>query len=83
LIQDGTPRGRSKEEVDGFVRKSALKYFETSAKSGDGIEDIFQEIADTFIAKGDDSYSTGSVTIQPVKPGNGNYPEEKKKKCCE
>jgi len=51
LIQEGTDRGRPFQEVREYSMKIGAKVFETSSKSGDGIEELFHDIAETYVGK--------------------------------
>jgi len=85
LIQEGTERGRSASEVKEYSLKIGAKVFETSSKSGDGIDELFHDIAETYLIKLS-SGTGGNGTNQPeggiskVKVNSAGV--EKEKKCC-
>jgi len=68
------------DDVKEYSLKIGAKFFETSAKTGAGIEELFQDIADVFVRK--ESSPNGSSHVK----GNANVttvstPPEKKR-CC-
>ena len=83
------------EEGLAFARKNGLVFFETSAKTAQGVEDTFSQAAREIyqgICSG--KYDTQSGEVQGIKPGNmdlpkvpsgptlGQTPEIKKKDGC-
>jgi len=80
LIQDGTPRSHSEEEIKSYAKSISARIYETSAKSGGGIEELFQEIATNFVLslEGGAPRESLSSKIDPSKPAE----EPKQKKCC-
>jgi len=83
LIQEGTERGRSAAEVKEYASKIGGKVFESSSKTGDGIEELFQDIAESYISKMASGGSGGThghtEGTSKVKVNTG---VEKDKKCC-
>eukprot|EP01116_Phalansterium_solitarium_P019834 TRINITY_DN5683_c0_g1_i1.p1 TRINITY_DN5683_c0_g1~~TRINITY_DN5683_c0_g1_i1.p1 ORF type:complete len:197 (+),score=68.78 TRINITY_DN5683_c0_g1_i1:114-704(+) len=51
LYKNGVDRRPSAEEVAAFARSIGAKLFETSAKTGAGIDDLFYEIARSYVAR--------------------------------
>jgi small GTP-binding protein len=45
----------SQEEIDEFISKNNLKHFKTSAKTGENVEELFDEIAKTCLTFYDSS----------------------------
>jgi len=81
LIEEGLSRGNNAEEIKQYTRGIGAKSYETSAKTGLGIEPIFQEIADSFVD------SKGTAPEPPKDSGAKVNPTEtpdkpKEKKCC-
>jgi len=80
LVQEGTDRGRSSTEVREYASKIGAKVFESSSKTGDGIEELFQDIAETYVSKmGGMSGQTHGDGLAKVKV---NPPVQDPKKCC-
>jgi len=80
LIQEGTDRGRSASEVKEYASKIGSKVFETSSKTGDGIEELFYDIAETYVAKS--SSGSGYFQAEGASKVKVNTGEEQQKKCC-
>jgi len=78
LVQEGTDRGRSQQEVKEYANKINAKVFETSSKTGEGIEQLFQDIADVYILR----MTNGTHQQEGFSKVKINTPEEKQKKCC-
>ena len=84
LVQEGTERGRTPEEVKDYTKKIDAKVFETSAKTGQGIDELFQDIAETYVRKlsgGGDQSSTSSST-STIQHNNAAVETKQHKKCC-
>jgi len=87
LVQENpSMRGHSADEIRNYAKSMGCKSYEASAKSGAGIEALFQDIADNFIFKSNpaiggssESSKDNSTKIVPF-----DTPAEKKqeKKCC-
>jgi len=67
----------SQDEVRQFATKMNARVFQTSAKTGEGIEDVFQAIAENFL-HGEDSPRHN----ENIKPGSGVQNGDRPKKCC-
>jgi len=82
LVQEGMDRGRSLQEVKEYATKINAKVFETSSKTGEGIEPLFQDIADVYISKmtgaAHQQEGVSKVKVNTSSPSS----EEKQKKCC-
>ena len=74
-------RDISKEDAKKFAQEHNYKYFETSAKSGVGVDELFREIVNQILEKKDKTDEVKeerkSVKLQSDK---GNT--QKKKGCC-
>jgi len=85
LIQEGTERGRSASEVKEYALKIGAKVFETSSKSGDGIDELFHDIAETYLIKlttGNGGNGTNQTEGGTSKVKVNTAGVEKEKKCC-
>ena len=75
-------RDISAEDAKKFAQENNFKYFETSAKSGIGVDELFREIVNQILEKKDKTEDTKderkSYKLQNDK-GNTN---QKKKGCC-
>jgi len=72
-------RATNKEEVLDYAKSIGAHVFETSSKTGDGIEELFTAIATSYARQLEAPSSTRSNTISPNSNGS-NQPKEKK--CC-
>ena len=74
-------RDISTEDAKKFAQENNFKYFETSAKSGIGVDELFREIVNQILEKKDKTEDTkeerNSVRLQNDKGNN-----QKKKGCC-
>ena len=74
-------RDISTEVAKKFAQENNFKYFETSAKSGIGVDELFREIVNQILEKKDKTEDTkeerNSVRLQNDKGNN-----QKKKGCC-
>ena len=74
-------RDISKEDAKKFAQEHNYKYFETSAKSGVGVDELFREIVNQILEKKDKTDEVKeerkSVKLQSDKGNN-----QKKKGCC-
>jgi hypothetical protein len=78
MVEEGTPRGVTNEEARKFAQQHNARSYETSSKSGVGIEELFDDIGATYLSK--DSMPPPSHTIKPSN--NTNNDEKKKGGCC-
>jgi len=81
LIEGGISRGNNLDDVKQYVRGIGAKSYETSSKSGIGIELIFQEIAEAFVdnkAAADQAPKDSTTKVNPTE----STPAPKDKKCC-
>ena len=74
-------RDVSSEDAKKFAQNNNFKYFETSAKSGIGVDELFREIVNQILEKKDKTEDVKderkSLKLQNVKGNN-----QKKKGCC-
>ena len=79
LVEEGVAeRGVPREEVNAYAKQMGAKHFETSAKTGAGIELLFQTIAEQYIKSAASSAnadgggaSRARVTPQEQRPQGG------------
>ena len=64
----------TQEEIDKFVQEKKFKYYPTSAKTGEGINEAFTYIANLIYTKFEGK-KTNNIVIT-------NNKKEQKKKCC-
>ena len=64
----------TQEEIDKFVKEKKFKYYPTSAKTGEGINEAFTYIANLIYTKFEGK-KTNNIVIT-------NNKKEQKKKCC-
>ncbi|KYQ89382.1 Rab GTPase [Tieghemostelium lacteum] len=83
LIKEGAKRAVSQEKVQEFAEKTHASVYETSAKTGENIEPLFETISLNLIKKypnGLTSTNSNSLTLKSKSDkGSGTG----KKKCCE
>ena len=86
-----TKRVVSREEAENFAKKSKMIYFETSAKSSEGVEELFIKTAEAVLAKIesgviDPKVETFGVKLGVQAPSSGFkkpiLEKNEKKKCC-
>jgi len=84
LVQEGTERGRTPEEVKDYAKKIDAKIFETSSKTGQGIDELFQDIAETYVRKlsGGGDQSSSSSSTSNIQHNNTSVDTKPHKKCC-
>ena len=74
-------RDINKEEADKFAKENDYKYFEASAKTGEGVDEAFREIVNQILDNSDKleeiKEERKSIKIQE-EPNN----KQKKKNCC-
>ena len=66
--------------AEKFAKDNNYKYFETSAKTGEGVDDAFREIVKQILGRNDkfdDEKEENTVKIEDKKGS-----AEKKKGCC-
>lgn len=82
LIDEKTPRAVKEQEVKEFAEKINAEVFDTSAKTGVNVEELFNRIARVLYDKkrtgGFRNSETSASTIQP----GGPQPFPQKRRCC-
>lgn len=66
----------SRRDIEEYCQSINGKMFDTSSKSGDGIEDIFQHIAESYIHKEHQPITNEKGKINPSEKG------QHKSGCC-
>ena len=74
----------TKEDAEKFVSDNNYKYFETSAKTGEGVDDAIRDLVNQVLNQGeqlDDHKIEARKSVQ-LKDANVESAEVKKKGCC-
>ena len=74
----------NKEDADKFASDNNYKYFETSAKTGEGVDDAVRDLVNQVMNQGDqldDQKIEARKSVQ-LKDANVESDEVKKKGCC-
>ena len=74
-------RDISTEVAKKFAQENNFKYFETSAKSGIGVDELFREIVNQILEKKDNTEDTKEER-KSMKLQNDKGNNQKKKGCC-
>ena len=77
-------RETSKEDAEKFAKENNYKYFETSAKTGEGVDDAIRELVIQILKQNgqiDDQKEARASSVQ-IKEENIDKKNEKKKGCC-
>ena len=74
-------RDINKEEADKFAKENNYKYFEASAKTGQGVDEAFREIVNQILDNSDklEEIKEERKSIKIQEEPNNN---QKKKNCC-
>ena len=74
-------RDISKDVASAFAKENNFKYFETSAKTGEGVDEAFRDLVNQILAN---SYKNEEATIErkSVKIEEKKTEKQKKKGCC-
>ena len=71
----------TKENAEKFSGDNNYKYFETSAKTGVGVDDAIRELVNQVLSQSNDEQKEPRNTSVQIKSNGGNS-NEKKKGCC-
>ena len=77
-------RETSKEDAEKFAKENNYKYFETSAKTGEGVDNAIRELIIQILKQSnqmDDQKMARASSVQ-IKEENLDKKSEKKKGCC-
>ena len=74
----------NKEDAEKFVSDNNYKYFETSAKTGEGVDDAIRDLVNQVLEQGDqlDDHKIEARKSVQLKDANVENVEVKKKGCC-
>jgi len=74
----------NKEDAEKFVSDNNYKYFETSAKTGEGVDDAIRDLVNQVLNQGDqlDDHKIEARKSVQLKDANVESAETKKKGCC-
>lgn len=82
------PREIKKEEAEKYANDNNFKYFETSAKTGEGIEESITYLVEQVLKNNknnntnSDAISLTDSKIKTTKESTGNTKQKQKKDCC-
>ena len=82
LIQSKDDLLKQKSVVDEYCQQEQVKHFYTSAKSGDGINEVFDSIIKDVLNKQKDALAKGGPTKGKLRIGGSAAGKDKKKGCC-
>ena len=71
----------TKENADKFSKEYNYKYFETSAKTGEGVDDAFRDLVNQILEKSD-KFEEERNERNSVKMNENQEDNPKKKGCC-
>ena len=74
----------NKEDAEKFVSDNNYKYFETSAKTGEGVDDAIRDLVNQVLEQGDqlDDHKIEARKSVQLKDAKVESAEVKKKGCC-
>lgn len=76
-------RAISKQEAEDFAKANNLIYWETSAKEGNNVEEVFGYVANFLYENYKDSFTENTTNVNFFKAGNSdNLLKKNDKKCC-
>ena len=71
---DSPNRVVKREEAEAFAKNKKFRYFETSAKTGEGVEELFDELYNTIYnlnKKGENNLKEDNLKLKSGKTGKG------------
>ena len=74
-------RDITREEAEKFAKENKYKYFETSAKTGEGVDDAFRDLVNQILEKSD-KFEEERNERNSVKINENQEDNPKKKGCC-
>ena len=74
-------RGISKDIANKFAKENNFKYFETSAKTGEGVDEAFRDLVNQILANSDKNEEAAKER-KSVKIEDNQVDKKKKKGCC-
>ena len=72
------------EDAEKFAKENNYKYFETSAKTGEGIDNAIRELVTLVLNQNNsnDEQKRQRLTSVQLNKEDAQKPKEKKKGCC-
>ena len=74
-------RDISKDIANKFAKENNFKYFETSAKTGEGVDEAFRDLVNQILANSDKNEEAAKER-KSVKIEDNQVDKKKKKGCC-
>ena len=71
----------SKDVASTFAKENKFKYFETSAKTGEGVDEAFRDLINQVLANLDKN-EEGTIERKSIKIEENKDNKQKKKGCC-
>ena len=71
----------SKDVASTFAKENKFKYFETSAKTGEGVDEAFRDLVNQVLANLDKN-EEGTIERKSIKIEENKDDKQKKKGCC-
>ena len=71
----------SKDVASAFAKENKFKYFETSAKTGEGVDDAFRDLVNQVLANLDKNEEE-TIERKSIKIEENKTDKQKKKGCC-
>ena len=74
-------RESTKDVASAFAKENNFKYFETSAKTGEGVDEAFRDLVNQILANSDKN-EEATIERKSVKIEEKKTEKQKKKGCC-
>ena len=71
----------TKDVASAFAKENKFKYFETSAKTGEGVDEAFRDLVNQVLANLDKN-EEGTIERKSIKIEENKTDKQKKKGCC-